>query len=159
MEFRSERIKEIRIQLEADVNKRDDILKKYKRIKNILSVVGKITTAVTMSTGVGGIISTSTLSWKDRADIVPVSITLDCFTIACSLTLLISTKLHDCVSDKIDKHRDIKLVAIGNLELINKILAEDETIDQNEFNTISDNYLDFHKSKLEIQNKHKTSIV
>ena len=154
MEFRSERIKEIRTQLEADVNKRDDILKKYKRIKNILSVVGKITTAVTMSTGVGGIISTSTLS-----DIVPVSITLDCLTVVCSLFLLISTKLHDCVSNKIDKHRDIKLVAIGNLEVINKILAEDETIDQNEFNTISDLYSDFHKSKLEIQNKHKTSIV
>ena len=154
MEFRSERIKEIRIQLEADVNKRDDILKKYKRIKNILSVIGKITTAVTMSTGVGGIITTSTLS-----DIVPVSITLDCLTVVCSLFQLISTKLHDCVSEKIDKHRDIKLVAIGNLEVINKILAEDETIDQNEFNTISDLYSDFHKSKLEIQNKHKTSIV
>ena len=72
MEFRSERIKEIRIQLEADVNKRNDILKKYKRIKNILSVVGKISAAVTMSTGVGGIITTSTLS-----DSMPVSITLD----------------------------------------------------------------------------------
>jgi uncharacterized protein YjaG (DUF416 family) len=154
MEFRSERIKEIRIQLEADVNKRDDILKKYKRIKNILSVICKITAAVTMSTGVGGIISTSTLS-----DIVPVSITLNCLTVVCSLFQLISTKLHDCVSEKIDKHRDIKLVAIGNLEVINKILAEDETIDQNEFNTISDLYSDFHKSKLEIQNKHKTSIV
>ena len=154
MEFRSERIKEIRTQLEADVNKRDDILKKYKRIKNILSVVGKITTAVTMSTGVGGIITTSTL-----ADSMPVSITLDCLTIACSLSLLISTKLHDCVSEKIDKHRDIKLVAIGNLELINKILAEDETVDKNEFNAISDLFSEFHKLQLEIQNRHKTSIV
>jgi hypothetical protein len=90
---------------------------------------------------------------------MPVSITLDCFTVVCSLFLLISTKLHDCVSDKIDKHRDIKLVTISKLELINKILAEDETIDQNEFNTISDLYSDFHKLKLEIQNKHKTSIV
>jgi hypothetical protein len=95
MEFRSERIKEIRTQLEADVNKRNDILKKYKRIKNILSVVGKISAAGTMSTGVGGTITTSTLS-----DSMPVSITLDCFTIVCSLFLLISTKLHDCVSDK-----------------------------------------------------------
>ena len=112
-----------------------------------------------MSTGVGGIISTSTLSSQDSADSMPVSIALICFTIVCSLSLLISTKLHDCVSEKIDKHRDIKLIAIGNLEVINKILAEDETIDQNEFNTISDLYSDFHKSKLEIQNKHKTSIV
>jgi hypothetical protein len=112
-----------------------------------------------MSTGVGGIISTSTVSWKDIADSMPVSITLDCLTVVCSLSLLISTKLHDCVSEKIDKHRDIKLVTIDKLELINKILAEDETIDQNEFNTISDHYSDFHKSKLEIQNKHKTSIV
>ena len=154
MEFRSERIKEIKIQLEADVNKRNDILKKYKRIKNILSVIGKITTAVTMSTGVGGIISTSTLT-----DSMPVSIALNCITIVCSLSLLISTKLHDCVSEKIDKHRDIKLVAIGNLELINKILAEDETVDKNEFNTISDLFSEFHKLQLEIQNRHKTSIV
>jgi len=152
MEFRLERIKEIRSLLENDIIKRDNILKKYKRIKNTFGVIGKISAIITASTGVGGIITASTIA------LLPVTIALDGVVVVCGISLLISTKLFDCISSKIDKHRNIKLLAINKLELINKILAEDENIDQNEFNTISTHYEEFHKLKLEIQNKYKNNI-
>lgn len=152
MEFRLERIKEIRSSLEYDINKRENILKKYKKIKNTFSVIGKISAVLTTATGTGGIITASTVA------LLPVSIALDGVVVVCGITLLISTKLFDCLNNKIDKHRNIKLLAINKLELINKILAEDENIDQNEFNTISSYYEEFHKLKLEIQNKYKSNI-
>ena len=152
MEFRLERIKEIRSLLENDIIKRDNILKKYKRIKNTFGVIGKISAIITASTGVGGIITASTIA------LLPVTIALDGVVVVCGISLLISTKLFDCISSKIDKHRNIKLLAINKLELINKILAEDENIDQNEFNNISTYYEEFHKLKLEIQNKYKNNI-
>ena len=152
MEFRLERIKEIRSLLEKDIIKRDNILKKYKRIKNTFGVIGKISAIITASTGVGGIITASTIA------LLPVTIALDGVVVVCGISLLISTKLFDCISSKIDKHRNIKLLAINKLQLINKILAEDENIDQNEFNIISTYYEEFHKLKLEIQNKYKNNI-
>ena len=48
----------------------------------------------------------------------------------CGISLLVSTKLHDSIGNKIDKQRNIKLLSINKLELINKILGEDENIDQ-----------------------------
>ena len=152
MEFRCERVKEIRLLLENDIKKRDNMLHKYKKIKNTFGIIGKISAALTMSTGAGGIITASTIA------LLPVSITLDSIVVFCGITLLISTKLFDCICNKIDKHRKIKLLAINKLELINKILAEDENISQEEFNTISNYYEEFHKLKLEIQNKYKNNI-
>ena len=49
-------------------------------------------------------------------------------------------------------------MSINKLELINKILGLDETIDQNEFNIISYYYEEFHKLKIDIQNKYKSNI-
>ena len=66
--------------------------------------------------------------------------------------------MYDCIGNKIDKHRNIKLLSINKLKLINKILGEDETIDQNEFNIISNHYEEFHKLKIDIQNKYKNYI-
>ncbi len=51
-----------------------------------------------------------------------------------------------------------ELLAINKLKLINEILAEDSNIDQNEFITISTHHEEFHKLKLEIQNKYKNNI-
>ena len=76
----------------------------------------------------------------------------------CGISLLVSTKLYDCIGNKIDKHRSIKLLSINKLELINKILNEDETIDQNEFTIISNHFGEFHKLKIHIQNKYKNNI-
>ena len=76
----------------------------------------------------------------------------------CGISLLVSAKLHDCINNKIDKHRNIKLFSLSKLELINKILGEDETINQNEFNIIFNHYEEFHKLKIGIQNKYKHNI-
>ena len=47
---------------------------------------------------------------------------------------------------------------ISKLEFINKIYGEDETIDQNEFNIVSNHYEEFHKLKNDMQNKYKNII-
>ena len=59
---------------------------------------------------------------------------------------------------KVNKHRNMKVLSINKLELIIKILGVDETIDQNEFNIISNHYEEFHKLKIDIQNKYKNNI-
>ena len=76
----------------------------------------------------------------------------------CGNTLLVSPKLFDCISNKIDKHCKIKLLAINKLELINRILDEDEIIDQNEFNIKSYHCDEFHKQNIDIQNKFENNI-
>ena len=153
MEFRIERISEIKTLLQDEVTKRDNILKKYKKIRNTMGVIGKVSVGITMSSGAGGIITASTIA------LLPVAILIDSIVVVCGITLLVSTKLYDCIGNKIDKHRSIKLLAINKLELINKILGEDETIDQSEFNIISNHYEEFHKLKIDIQNKYKMQVL
>ena len=152
MEFRLQRIKEIKLLLEHEINKRENILKKYKRTKNTFGVINKISAALTMSTGAGGIIAASTVA------LLPVTIALDSIVVVCGISLIISTKLFDCISKKIEKHTNIKLLAINKLEIINKILGQDDNIDQEEFNLISTHYEQFHTLKSEIQNKYKNNI-
>ena len=152
MEFSLLRTKEIKTLLENEINKRDIILKKYKKIRNTIGVIGKVSAGITMSSGVGGIITASTVA------LFPVTIALDGIVVLCGISLLVSTKLYDCIGNKIDKHRNIKLLSINKLELINKILGEDETIDQNEFKFISNHYEEFHKLRIDIQNKYKNYI-
>ena len=88
----------------------------------------------------------------------PVTIALDGIVVVCGVSFLVSTKVYDCIGNKIDKHRNFKLLSINKLELINKILGEDETIDQNEYNIISNHNEEFHKLKINIQNKYKNNI-
>lgn len=152
MEPRIERIKEIKLSLENEIDKRELILKKYKKIKNTFGVIGKVSAVIVASTGAGGIITASTIA------LLPVSVALNSVVVVCGLSLLLSTKLFDCISTKIEKHRCIKLLAISKLEEIHKIIGEDEDIDPEEFNTISNHYEEFHKLKLDIQNKYKSNI-
>lgn len=152
MEYRIEEIKEKKILLQNEIDKRELILKKYKKIKNTFGVIGKVSAVVTTSTGAGGIITASTVA------LLPVSIALNSVVVVCGLSLILSTKLFDCVSTKIEKHRCIKLLAINKLEQIHKIIGEDEDINAEEFKTISNHYEEFHKLKSEIQNKYKSNI-
>ncbi len=123
MEFRLELIKEIWSLLESDINKRNNIFKTQK-IQNKLGLIGKVSTGLTMSTGAGGIITASTIAlW-------PATIALDSIVVVCGITLLISTKLFDCIGNKINTYKNINLLAINKLEWINKIFAEDEHIDK-----------------------------
>ena len=63
MEFRLLQTKEIKTLLENEINKRDIILKKYKKIRNTMGVIGKVSAGITMSSGAGGIISASTVHY------------------------------------------------------------------------------------------------
>ena len=152
IEFRLLRTKEIKSLLENEINKKDIILKKYKKIRNTTGVIGKVTTGITMSSGAGGIITASTVA------LFPVTIALVGIVVVCGISFLVSAKLYDCIGNEIEKHRNIKLLSINKLELINKILGEDKTIDQNEFNIISNHYEKFHKLKIDIQNKYNNNI-
>lgn len=152
MEFRLQRIKEIKTLLEHEINKRDKILKKYKRTKNMFGVVSKVSVAITMTIGAGGIIAATTIA------LLPLAIVLDSIVVVCGISLLVSSKLFYCISNKIDKHKNIKLLAINKLEIINKIFGQDEIITQEEYNLISTHYEQFHILKSELQNTYKNNI-
>ena len=65
MEFKIERIMEIKTLLEEEVSqvtKRYNILKKYKKIRNTMGVIDKVSVGITMSSGAGGIITASTIA-------------------------------------------------------------------------------------------------
>ena len=64
------------------------------------------------------------------------------------ISLIVSTKLYGCSGNKIDKHRNIKLSSINKLDLIHKILSEDQIIDKNEFIFIPNHIKKFHKLKI-----------
>lgn len=145
-EHRIEDIKKIKLLLESDITKRDILRKKYKKIKNTFNVVGMVSAIMTASTGAGGIVTASTIA------LLPVSIVLDSVVIVCGLSLLLSTKLFDCLSTKIEKHDCIMLLAKSKLVQINKIIGEDENIDPEEYSTISDHYDEFLKMKSDIRN-------
>ena len=117
-----------------------------------MGVIGKASAGVTMPSGAGDIITASIVA------LFPIIIALDGIDVVCGISLLVSTKLYYCIGNKINKQRNIKLLSINKLELINKILGEDETIDQNDFDIIYNHYEEFHKLKIDIQNKYKNNM-
>ena len=144
--FKSEHINKIKQDLENEIQHRCNMLTKYKKIKNTLSVVNKISAVISMTTGTGGIISAS-------IGLFPVSISLDSITVICGMSSLISNKIYDCICIKIEKHRNIKLLAITKLESISKLIAEDY---EDEFDMISNHFEEYNKLKLDIQRKNST---
>ena len=66
-----------------------------------MGVISKVSADITMSLGAGGIITASTIA------LLPVAILIDSIVVVCSITLLVSTKLFNCIGNKIDKLRNI----------------------------------------------------
>ncbi len=152
MEFRFEEVTKKRSFLEKDIDKRELLLNKYEKLRNTFSVINMISAVLTTSTGAGGIITTSTIA------LLPVSITLYGITAVCGISLLLSKGLHDCLSNKIEKHNNIKLAAINKLETINRIVGQDENLDYDEYKLITTHFEEFHKVKSEIANKCKNNV-
>ena len=117
-------------------------IQKHKKIRNTMGVIGKVSAGITMSSGAGGIITASTIA------LLPITIVIDSIVVVCGISLVVLSKLYGCISYNIGKHQIIKLFSINVLKLINKTLGEDENIDQNEFNILSNHYEEFHKQKL-----------
>ena len=64
-------------------------------------VIGKVSAGITMSSGAGGIITASTVA------LFPVTIAIEGIAVVCGVSFLVSTKLYDCIGNKIDKYRNI----------------------------------------------------
>ena len=67
-----------------------------------MGVIGKVSAGITMSSGAGAIITASIVA------LFPVTIALDSIVVVCGISLLVSTKFYNCISNKIDKHWNIK---------------------------------------------------
>lgn len=148
MEFRLNHVKEIKLQLENDIQHRIKMLNKYQKMKNTFSVIIKMSAVASASTGVGGIAVSPTIA------LLPVTVILESVAIISGISGLISMSLYECICKKIKKHQEIKLMAVNRLELINKTIAEDENIDKDEFNKISEYYENYNKEQIEIQRKN-----
>ena len=140
MEYRIKRVKEIQTILENDIQHRNKMISKYQRSKNTFTVINILVGVATTTTGVGGIATMLTIA------LVPVAIALEAVSAISGVTGLITMKLNDCVCKKIKKHQDIKLITVNKLESINRIFAEDENIDENEFSKISEIYESYCQS-------------
>jgi len=140
MEFRIKRVKEIQTILENDIQHRNKMISKYQKSKNTFTVINLIVGVATTTTGVGGIATMLTIA------LVPVAVALEAVSAISGVTGLIAMKLNDCVCKKIKKHQDIKLLTVNKLEAINRIFAEDENIDETEFNKISEIYENYCQS-------------
>ena len=75
-----------------------------------MGVIGKVSVGITMSSGAEAIITASTIA------LLSVATLIDSIVFMCGITLLVSTKLYDFISNKIDKHRNIKSLAINKLK-------------------------------------------
>jgi len=116
------------------------MISKYQKSKNTFTVINLIVGVATTTTGVGGIATMLTIA------LVPVAVALEAVSAISGVTGLITMKLNDCVCKKIKKHQDIKLLTVNKLEAINRIFAEDENIDETEFNKISEIYENYCQS-------------
>jgi hypothetical protein len=126
------------------------MLNKYQKLKNTFNVINKLSAIATASTGVGGIAVSATIA------LLPVTVILESVTIIAGISGLISMSLYQCICQKIKKHQEIKMVAVNRLESINKIMAEDEKIDENEFDQISEIYESYCKNNIELQRRNST---
>jgi hypothetical protein len=133
-DFRISRAREIREFFKQEILKRDLLLLRLKRCKNISSVIHKLSASVTVTTGVSGIAVSSTVI------MLPATIGLESLSIISGITTLVSSQIGDCVAKKIMRHKEIKLLCLDIAENINKIIAESDDITQDEFELIS-NYI------------------
>ena len=77
---------EIKTLLKEEVTKRDNILKKYKQIRNTMGVIGKVSVGITMSSDARDIITASAIA------LLPEAILIDSIVVVCGITLLVSSK-------------------------------------------------------------------
>ena len=147
-DFRISRAKEIMEFFHREIRKRDLLLLRLKRCKNISSVIHKLSASITVTTGVSGIAVSSTVV------MIPATIGLETLSIISGITTLVSSRIGDCVAKKIMRHKEIKLLCIDITEKINKIIAESEDITHEEFDLISNYFQEYNNKKIEIQNKY-----
>ncbi len=147
-DFRISRVNEKTQFFKQETLKRDGLLLRLKRCKNILYVIHKISASVTVTTGVSGIAVSSTVI------MLPATIGLEAVSIISGITTLISSQIQECTSKKIMRHKEIKLLCLEISEKINKITAESDDISQTEFELISNYYQQYNNKKVAIQNKY-----
>jgi hypothetical protein len=85
---------------------------------------------------------------------LPATIGLESLSIISGIVTLVSSQIGDCVAKKIMRHKEIKLLCLDIAENINKIIAESDDINQDEFELISNYYQEYNIKKIEIQNKY-----
>ena len=150
--YRLKKISEVEKILEEEVNKRDELTKKYFRAAKIVCNVDSVLIGITTVTGVGGITLLSTLV------AVPAVIALEVGAAVTGFLSLFGKYVENKTKTKGEKHQKIKVLASAKLNTttshISKALMDNE-ISNDEFNLIMEELIKYKEMKKEMKKKKK----
>lgn len=150
--FRKDEIEQIKKALPNEIAHRTEVLNKYRKAKNVITIIHKVCCGLTATSGVSAIVTTSTL-------IIPAAIICDGVLLLSTALMIVSGSINDSfLLKKILKHMELKLLAQTTLDKIDCIISEsldDNVISNEEFNKIKSIYEGYHKSKYDIHMKYK----
>ena len=130
---------------------RNEIIKKNKTIstltktKHALKIVHTISSALTVGSSTGGIITGSI--------IIPF-VVLNSIAIFTGVTTMISMQFRDCITKKLEKNREILLLAVKKQLEIFKIYTQDSLLTDEEISNIVAIYNAYFEEKKNIINKY-----
>jgi hypothetical protein len=150
--FRKEQIEEIKNVIRNEIIHRTVVKNKYRKAKNVITIVHKVCSGLTMASGISSIITTSTF-------IIPAAIVCDGVLLLSTFMIIVTNSLNDSwLLKKILKHMEIEMLAQTTLDKIDCIISEsldDNTISNDEFQKIKSIYEAYHKTKYDIRIKYK----
>lgn len=153
--FRIKRISDIRDFLEKELESRGRYRRRYKSIFNaavytnagagIISVASGVAAATALATGIGAIAS------------LPLGFT----AVATGVLGVISTGISKIVLKKVEKHEQIKFIAMSKLSSVNGLVSkalQDGNINNDEYQVILQEMESYREHKSQIRNKTRTEV-
>ena len=146
MDFETKRLNKVEEILEffkIEINKKNKTISKLEKTKHVLKIVHTVSSVLTVGSSTGGIITGSI--------IIPFIALNSIFT---GVTTMISMQFRDCIIKKIDKNREILLLAVKKQLEIFKIYIQDGILNQEEIDDIVAVYNAYFEEKKNIINKY-----
>ena len=148
MDFETKRLNKVEEILEffkIEINKKNKTISKLEKTKHVLKIVHTVSSVLTVGSSTGGIITGSI--------IIPF-VALNSIAIFTGVTTMISMQFRDCIIKKIDKNREILLLAVKKQLEIFKIYIQDGILNQEEIDDIVAVYNAYFEEKKNIINKY-----
>ena len=153
--FRLNTISEIRNFLDSEVDSRGRLRRKYKSAYNALFYLSTMTGTVAILSGTSGLITLSTGVG------VIVAIPLGVASMIMSLTSVGSSAICKLLLKKIEKHQNIKNIAMAKMSSINDLVSkalEDNKISDDEFKIIMQERENYRAHKNQIRQRVQSKV-
>ena len=142
---RINKVDEILRYFKEEINKKNKTISKLLKTKHILKLTHTTASTVTIASSTGGILASSI--------IIPIFF-LNSVAIFTGLSTMLTMHFSDCIMKKLEKNREILLLAINKQEEVFKIYVEDAILNDEEINEISNIYKSYFEQKNNVINKY-----